>query len=126
MSDASSKLAQSRKAIMDHIARKQRRHDPREETVQGEALLDDAQEEARRSEEPRPRGGGWFGRMKYGVRAWWRYHPAHMAVDFASPMMRGPSQTQDIPLRSSPAASRAGAAPRSSSPSASIRIFNPR
>jgi hypothetical protein len=33
-------------------------------------------------------GRGWFGHAAHGVRTWWRYHPAHMAVDLAAPLLQ--------------------------------------
>lgn len=97
MSDASKKLAQSRQAILQHIARKQRRHDPRETTEQGYPLT--ADDDGPRYEEDRPAvGGGWFRHVKHAVRTWWRYHPAHMAVDLASPLMRGYARRKPVQL----------------------------
>jgi hypothetical protein len=96
MSDASDKLARSRQAILEHVARRQRRHDPREETAQGFADQDGfayAQDE-----EPADAGGGWLGHMKRAVRTWWHYHPAHMAVDLVSPLMRGYAQRKPLQL----------------------------
>ena len=106
MSDASAKLARSRQAIIEHIARKQRRHDPREETAQGFAPYDD--ELPYPQMEPPPKGGGWFGHMGHAVRTWWRYHPAHMAVELATPMMRGYARRKPVQLLAIAAA--AGAA----------------
>ena len=84
MSDASDKLDRSRRAILDHIARRERKHDPREEPPQGyEAGYRPGYEFAEG-----PRGKDWFGHVRHGVRTWWRYHPAHMAVELASPLMR--------------------------------------
>lgn len=82
MSQATDKLARNRQAIAEFLARRERRHDPREQSAEGSGpgTYDD-------EEEPDP-GGGWFGHMRHAVRAWWRYHPAHMAVDLASPLMR--------------------------------------
>lgn len=97
MSDASNKLAQSRKAILEHIARKQRRHDPREATEQGYAFTGD-EDDPRYDEDPPAAGGGWFGHMKHAVRTWWRYHPAHMAVDLASPLLRGYARRKPVQL----------------------------
>ena len=97
MSDASNKLAQSRKAILEHIARKQRRHDPREATEQGYAFTGD-QDDPRFDEDPPAAAGGWFGHMKHAVRTWWRYHPAHMAVDLASPLMRSYARRKPVQL----------------------------
>jgi hypothetical protein len=32
------------------------------------------------------------------VRTWWRYHPAHMVVDLATPMMRGYARRKPVQL----------------------------
>ena len=95
MSAASDKLASSRQAIVEHIARRQRRHDPREEqagpTRPGLAdLLGD--------EPPPEPGSGWFGHLGHAVRTWWRYHPAHMAVDLASPLLRSYAARKPLEL----------------------------
>lgn len=95
MSDGSDKLARSRQAILDHIARRQRRHDPREETAQGFTTTDADDE---RDLEPPDPGGGWFGHMGHAVRTWWRYHPAHMVVELASPMMRSYARRKPVQL----------------------------
>jgi hypothetical protein len=106
MSDASDKLARSRQAILEHIARRQRRHDPREEPPLGAdadpyaAFVDDGDAPAA--------GGGWFGHFSHAVRTWWRYHPAHMAVDLATPLMRGYARRKPLQLLAISAA--AGAA----------------
>jgi hypothetical protein len=86
MSEGSEKLARSRQAILDHIARKQRKHDPRE-TVEGQDFPPGDDHDFG-DEEPMPAGGGWFAHLSHAVKVWWRYHPAHMAVELASPLMR--------------------------------------
>lgn len=95
MSDASEKLARSRQAIVEHIARRQRRHDPREELGQG---FVEPEGFAYEMEEPLEPGGGWFGHMRHAVRTWWRYHPAHMAVELATPLMRGYARRRPVQL----------------------------
>jgi hypothetical protein len=81
MSEATDRLDRSRRAIMEQVARRERRHDPREEAAEafGGPVEDD--------EGPDP-GEGWFGHLRHAVRTWWRYHPAHMAVDLTAPLMR--------------------------------------
>ena len=107
MSNSSDKLARSRQAILEHIARRQRRHDPREEPPGGidadpyAAFVDDGADD-------RDAGGGWFGHLGHAVRTWWRYHPAHMAVDIATPLMRGYARRKPVQLLAISAA--AGAA----------------
>jgi hypothetical protein len=104
MSDASEKLARSRQAILEHIARRQRRHDPREEIASGFADEYGFPPE----EEPMEPRGGWFGHLAHAVRTWWRYHPAHMAADLASPVMRSYARRKPVQLLAIAAA--AGAA----------------
>ena len=95
MSEASDKLARSRQAIVAHIARGERRHDPRKQTAQG-GILHEAGDDAH--EDPAPPGEGWFGNMRYGVGTWWRHHPAHMVVDLISPLMRNYARRKPVQL----------------------------
>ena len=98
MSDASDKLDRSRRAILEHIARRQRKHDPREEPAPRGYEAGYAPDfDYGNLEEPRP-GGGWFGHVSHGVRTWWRYHPAHMAVDLASPLLRDYARRKPLQL----------------------------
>lgn len=88
MSEASDQLARTRNALIAQMAQGQRRHDPREEpaspaSYEGPAYADDFGDE-----EPYRPGPGWFGHLRHAAHTWWRYHPAHMAVDLASPFMR--------------------------------------
>jgi hypothetical protein len=105
MSDASNRLARNRQAILEHIARRQRKHDPREEPPEG---FDDPYAAFAADEEPYEGGAGWFGRIQHAVRTWWRYHPAHMAVELASPLMRSYARRKPMQLLAISAA--AGAA----------------
>ena len=105
MSEASDKLARSRQAILEHIARRQRKYDPREETRDA---YDDANAAFAPDDEPYEGGAGWFGRIQHAVRTWWRYHPAHMAVELATPLMRGYARRKPAQLLAISAA--AGAA----------------
>ena len=94
MSGASDKLAQSRQAILEHIARRQRRHDPREESAQGFADRDAFPDD----EPPPPPGSGWFGHLSHAVRTWWRYHPASMAVELVNPLMRSYARRKPVQM----------------------------
>jgi hypothetical protein len=105
MSDATDKLARSRQAILEHIARRQRHHDPREASPEG---YDDPYAAFAPDEEPYDPGGGWMARLQHAVRTWWRYHPAHMAVELANPLMRGYARRKPMQLLAISAA--AGAA----------------
>ena len=84
MSEASDKLAHSRQAIVDLVRRKERHASPPPRTprpldADGDGPFDD------QSRQP-PRGG-WTGRLGYATRAWWRHHPAHMAIEMATPAL---------------------------------------
>lgn len=94
MSGASDKLDRSRQAILEYLARKQRRHDPREEPA-GAPFGGYGDYE----DEPLPPpGGGWLGHLTHVVRTWWRYHPAHMAVDLAAPLMHEYARRKPVQL----------------------------
>jgi hypothetical protein len=99
MSEASQKLARTRQALVEQMARRERRHDPREvpaaASYEGAAYAD---EEDWDDEVPYEPGSGWFGHMRHAVRTWWRYHPAHMAVDLASPFMRDYARSRPLQL----------------------------
>jgi hypothetical protein len=100
MSDASEKLDRNRQAILEYVARRQRRHDPREEPA-GRGFADGGPEgdaEAYADEEPPEAGSGWFEHLRHGVKTWWRYHPAHMAVDLASPLLREYARRKPVQL----------------------------
>lgn len=97
MSDSADKLARTRLAIIEHVHRKDRkRHgeipDP-EATRQAHPHQNPYQQqtaadEPYRSEMPMPdESDGWMAHALHAVRTWWRYHPAHMVVDIATPML---------------------------------------
>jgi hypothetical protein len=97
MSEASDRLARSRIAILEHVARRQRRHDPREET--GAAYTASSYpEDDEDVREPPPRGEGWMGHAQHALRTWWRHHPAHMAVELAAPLMHDYARRKPVQL----------------------------
>jgi hypothetical protein len=99
MSDASEKLKRSRQAILAHVARRERHHDPREEPPgYGGASGGYAGAGGYEDEEPMPEGGGWIAHVSHAVRTWWRYHPAHMAVELTSPLMRSYARRKPVQL----------------------------
>ena len=85
MSEASDKLAASRQAIIDMVRRKQRNsaHPPGTQELH-EA---DGTRGYRDDENPQGHRDGWTGRLGYATRAWWRHHPAHMAVEMVTPVL---------------------------------------
>jgi hypothetical protein len=89
VSDGSDRLERSRLAILEHLHRRdQRRHPDPDEAIShqsGEGLS---------GATPRPRAsqrrgppGGWVDTARDAIDNWWRYHPAHVAVDIARPAL---------------------------------------
>jgi hypothetical protein len=93
MSEAANRLARSRLAIVEHLHRRERRHDP-----QGEGTQAFAGESSYRDEPPPPPGSGWIGRLRHAVRMWWRYHPAQMAVEIATPVLKTYARRKPLQL----------------------------
>lgn len=103
MSDGSEKLARSRQAILEYVARRQRKHDPHEVPPPNRAPRD-AQTHAfadmdwEDDEEPYAGNGGWFGHLRHVARTWWRHHPGSMVVELASPLLRNYAQRKPVQL----------------------------
>jgi hypothetical protein len=96
MSEASDRLARNRQAILEQVARRQRRHDPREEEA-GQSFSDGFGNPE--DDEPPPAAGtDWFGHLRHGVKTWWRYHPAHMATDLAAPLLQEYARRKPLQL----------------------------
>jgi hypothetical protein len=106
VSAGSARLERTRLAILEHVHRKeQRKHGVRPDNA-------DTPAEARAAEQgPRQRGRGpssWMGQARDLIDGWWRYHPAHMALDFARPSLA--SYAQRKPVQYLGIAAAAGAA----------------
>jgi hypothetical protein len=101
MSDASDKLDRNRQAILDYVARRERRHDPREEPPRARAAgsyTDPGAYADAGDEEPPDRGSGWVGHVLHALRTWWRYHPARIAVDLAEPLLQQYAQRKPMQM----------------------------
>lgn len=108
MSDASDKLARTRQALIEQMARRERRHDPREEPAGAHADSFEYENDEEEDYADYGPGSGWFGHMRHALHTWWRYHPAHMAVDLASPFMRDYARRNPWQLVGMSAAAGAG------------------
>lgn len=88
MSAGSDRLERSRLAILEHLHRRdQRRHPPADA---GPDSHESGEGQAGAGPHPRTRrraSGSWLDRVREAVDSWWRYHPAHMAVDIARPTL---------------------------------------
>ncbi len=76
------RLAQSRQAIAEHLKRKDRRSSPEPSPREGDGSAGPT------GEDSSPRRRGWFGGVERAVKSWWRHHPAHLAVEVATPALQ--------------------------------------
>lgn len=81
MSDAGDRLARSRLAIIEQVQGRKRGSGPERHSAQAR---EDAGEPNGGYEET---GDGWFGHVRHALGTWWRYHPAHMGVEMATPLL---------------------------------------
>ncbi|WP_332815870.1 hypothetical protein [Ramlibacter sp.] len=85
MSAGSDRLERSRLAILEHIHRKEvRRHGPPPDDRAPPAA---AAAEGTGTPRARRAGPGWYRAAQDVADGWWRYHPAHMALDLARPAL---------------------------------------
>jgi hypothetical protein len=85
MSDAARRLAQTRLAIIEEIDQREHRGDQRGSRAARESAAGDGRE--RDGSPRRARPSGWFGSARHALGTWWRHHPAHMAVELATPAL---------------------------------------
>ena len=88
MSDAADKLAKTRLAIIEHIYRKDRRHERRDAQDEGDTEeVGDGGDEW--YDEPDYGSGpaGWFAQIKHAAQSWWRQHPASLGLEMATPAL---------------------------------------
>lgn len=81
--NGSDRVEQSRLAILEHLHRKERRRETQEEEVQAAK----AGHGPRARESGGPHRANWFDKGRDVVSAWWRHHPAHVALDIARPAL---------------------------------------
>jgi len=89
MTDAVRRLAQSRQAIIDQIQRLEHRD-------AGGASAARRRRE-REHGESQTRGPGWFANLRRAAGTWWHDHPAHLALELATPALA--DQAEKRPLR---------------------------
>jgi hypothetical protein len=89
------KLARSRLAIVEYLARGEKHHDRRERqersATSGPPEGDTGWSGTQEENQDHPEGffsRGWMGGMSSAARAWWSHHPAQMAVEMATPALR--------------------------------------
>ncbi len=90
MSAGSDRLERSRLAILEHMHRKElRRHGQvPDQTSEHPAEVARAEGDAALPPRVHARGPrGWMDHARELLEGWWRYHPAHVAVDIARPAL---------------------------------------
>lgn len=88
MSDASDRLAQSRRAILDRIQGRERGPDARARERERQHERDHPYRADEHTEQgSRWRRSGWFGSARHAIGTWWRHHPAHMGLEIATPVL---------------------------------------
>jgi hypothetical protein len=93
MTDAARRLAQSRQAIIDQIQRGEHRH--KNHGSQNKRRREQGHEQERG--EAKTAGPGWFANLRRAAGTWWRHHPAHLALELATPALA--IQAEAKPLR---------------------------
>lgn len=86
------RLDRTRLAILEHVARREQRRATADGPREPAQHLHDAGAHGQHAdfdddEQPPVRHGGWLGGTRDHLDAWWRHHPAHMAVDLARPAL---------------------------------------
>lgn len=84
MSDAADRLARSRLAIIDQIQGREHRQQRRESRGRREHA---ARGDAAPEQETEKSGDSRFGQLKRAIKSWWRYHPAHVGLELATPAL---------------------------------------
>jgi len=84
MSAAADKLAKTRLAIVEHVYRKENKHERREADIE----YDGQESRPAWSDDEGGSGvAGWFAGAKRAASSWWRSHPASMGLELATPML---------------------------------------
>lgn len=79
------KLDRSRLAIIDYLAKGERGHQQRSNRNDARADADDEWQDEEGDGTSRNR---WLAGASAAARAWWSHHPAHAAVEMATPALR--------------------------------------
>jgi hypothetical protein len=110
VSQGSDRLERSRLAILEHLHRKEQRRHPasRESLASHESGEGQSGTGTARAQPRRGPAADWMDTARDAVDHWWRYHPAHMAVDIARPALS--SYARRKPLQYLGIAAAAGAA----------------
>lgn len=88
MSDAADRLARTRLAIIEQIQHGEHRH-KRSDTHRRREREPEGGEAAQGEPGDGQDGQGWFARARDAAGKWWRYHPAHLGLELATPALSG-------------------------------------
>lgn len=85
MSAAADRLAKTRLAIVEHIDRREHRHESSKDRRERMASQEGQPWDDEEQDDGGP--GGWFASARRAAQAWWRHHPAHLGLELATPML---------------------------------------
>lgn len=88
------RLALSRLAIIEHLERRERRHDPH--SVERDEQRAEHNDGTARP--PRRAGRGWFGGAVNAAKTWWNHHPAQLALELATPALQSYARRKPFQL----------------------------
>lgn len=88
------RLALSRLAIIEHLERRERRHDPH--SVERDEPR--AKHNNGMARPPRRAGRGWFGGAVNAAKTWWNHHPAQLALELATPALQSYARRKPFQL----------------------------
>lgn len=86
MSDAADRLARTRLAIIEQIQHGEHRH-KRSDTHRRREREPEGGEAAQGEPGDGQDGQGWLARAMEAAGKWWRYHPAHLGLELATPAL---------------------------------------
>lgn len=105
------RLARSRLAIVQHLERREHRHDARSGEADDGSDPDGAPSAERTgssSGQSSRRRSGWFRGVTGAARTWWHHHPAQLAVEMVTPALQ--SYTRRKPFQALGISAAVGAA----------------
>ena len=91
------RLALSRLAIIEHLERREHRHERADSGRNAGRDEPDPKAMGRTVHRPR-RGRGWFGGVLNAARTWWNHHPAQLALELATPALQSYARRKPFQL----------------------------
>ena len=91
------RLALSRLAIIEHLERREHRHERADSGPDSGRDEPDSKAMGRTVHRPRRRRG-WFGGVLNAARTWWNHHPAQLALELVTPALQSYARRKPFQL----------------------------